>query len=183
MTGQQFFFAIQLPAELQKSLVNWRAENFPAETGRPVPAASMLLTLAWLGKISDNTCRRLQLQAARIQQSAFGLTLNDAGHWPRSGVVWLGCRPAPSGLVKLGALLRSQAARQGCQQPTGDYHPHVRLLYQAFNRVNLPPAGFRWQFPVTQFSLMSCNSTGGTRKTQCVENFPLMMNSPPERDS
>lgn len=95
MTGQHYFFAIQLPTELQKSLVHWRAENFPADSGRPVPAAAMMLTLAWLGEISDTTLRRLQQQAARIQQPDFMLTLNDAGHWPRSGSVWLGCRPAP----------------------------------------------------------------------------------------
>mgnify|MGYP004716038633 FL=1 len=173
MPGQHYFFAIQLPGELQKSLVQWRAENFPADTGRPVPAAAMMMTLAWLGEISDSTCQRLQQQASRIQQPEFLLTLNDAGHWPGSGSVWLGCRPAPSGVLKLGGLLRSQAARQGCSQPDRDYYPHVRILHHAFCRVSVPPAGFRWQFLVSRFSLMSVGSSGGRNTPRCVATFPL----------
>lgn len=173
MPGRHYFFAIQLPAGLQKSLVRWRAENFPDETGRPVPAAAMMMTLAWLGDISDSTCQRLQQQASRIQQPEFLLTLNDAGHWPGSGSVWLGCRPAPSGVLTLGALLRSQAARLGCPQPDGNYHPHVRILHHAFSRVHLPPAGFCWQFTVSRFSLMSAGGSGGKNTQRCVATFPL----------
>ncbi|KGD70507.1 2'-5' RNA ligase [Tatumella morbirosei] len=173
MPGQHYFFAIQLPKELQKSLVHWRSENFPADSGRPVPAAAMMMTLAWLGEISDSTCQRLLQQASRIQQPEFLLTLNDAGHWPKSGSVWLGCRPAPSGVLKLGALLRSQAARQGCPQPDGNYHPHVRILHHAFSRIAIPPAGFHWQFPVTRFSLMSSDLSGRRNTLRCEATFPL----------
>lgn len=95
MAGHHYYFAVTLPKDLQRSLVHWRAENFPADYGRPVPASGMEITLAWLGEISETTCQRLQQQAARIRQRPFTLTLNDAGHWPRSGHLWLGCRPAP----------------------------------------------------------------------------------------
>lgn len=181
MPGQHYFFAIQLPGKLQQSLVHWRAENFPAESGRPVPANAMMMTLAWLGEISDSTRQRLQQQASGIQQPEFLLTLNDAGHWPKSGSVWLGCRPAPSGVLKLGALLRSQAARQGCPQPAGGYHPHVRILHHAFNQIHLPPTGFQWQFPVNEFSLISAGSSGGRNTRGCVATFPLQPPTTVER--
>ncbi len=177
-TGQQYFFAIQLPSPLQKSLVRWRADHFPADNGRPLPASDMLMTLAWLGPLREITLQRLQQQAARIQQRGFMLTLNDAGYWPGSGLVWLGCRPAPAGLLALGALLRSQAARQGCPQPSQPFRPHVRLLHHVFSPVSLPPTGFHWQFPVTGFSLMACAPGRGRAKNRCLATFPLQPSSP-----
>ncbi|QKO14989.1 2'-5'-RNA ligase [Dickeya solani] len=80
-------------------------------------AANLHLTLAFLGEVSDAKIQVLQTLAGRIRQPAFTLNLNDAGHWPRPGVVWLGCRQAPRGLLQLAEMLRSQAARNGCYQP------------------------------------------------------------------
>lgn len=172
MAGHHYYFAVTLPKDLQRSLVHWRAENFPADYGRPVPASGMEITLAWLGEISETTCQRLQQQAARIRQRPFTLTLNDAGHWPRSSHLWLGCRPAPPGVIQLAALLRSQAARLGCPQSAAPFHPHVRLIHQAYRAVKIPPAGFHWQMRVTAFSLM-CAGGNGRKGPRCLATFPL----------
>lgn len=179
MTGQQYFFALTLPRALQRSLVAWRAEHFPADYGRPLPAAGLMITLAWLGEISEPSVAALQQQAARIRQPAFTLTLNDAGHWPRSGHIWLGSRAAPSGLLQLAALLRSRAARQGCPQPSLPFHPHVRIIHQAFQPVKLPAPGFSWQTRMTDFSLMAIPGSGRRRASRCVARFPLLTDTIP----
>ncbi len=92
MATQRLFFAISLPDEMQQQLVHWRADNFPAEAGQPVVAANLHLTLAFLGEVAPQTSQQLQTLASRIIQPGFDLDLDDAGHWPRPGVVWLGCR-------------------------------------------------------------------------------------------
>ncbi|SUB18343.1 2'-5'-RNA ligase [Pantoea agglomerans] len=108
MATQRLFFAISLPDEMQQELVRWRADTFPAEAGQPVVAANLHLTLAFLGEVAPETSQRLQTLASRIVQPGFDLDLDDAGHWPRPGVVWLGL-PARA--------TRSVAARQPAAGP------------------------------------------------------------------
>ncbi len=135
-------FAIAPPEDLQQQLVQWRADTFSEEAGRPIAAANLHLTLAFLGKVSAETSKQLQTLASRIHQPAFDVTLDDAGHWPRPGVVWLGCQRPPRGLLQLASLLRAQAARHGCEQPAQPFHPHITLLRSATQPVALPLAAF-----------------------------------------
>ncbi|WP_277269162.1 RNA 2',3'-cyclic phosphodiesterase, partial [Pantoea septica] len=101
METQRLFFGIGLPDALQQQLVRWRADSFADDAGRPIVAANLHLTLAFLGEVKSETAQKLQQLAARIQQPAFDIDLDDAGHWPRPGVVWIGCRRPPRGLLQL----------------------------------------------------------------------------------
>ncbi|WP_158781768.1 RNA 2',3'-cyclic phosphodiesterase [Pantoea sp. BAV 3049] len=150
---KRLFFGLSLPDEIRQSLIRWRADTFPAEAGRPVAADNLHLTLAFLGEISKKKSEALKQLAGRIKQPGFTLTLDDAGHWPRSGVVWLGPKQSPRGLLQLAEILRSQAARSGCYQSPMPFHPHVTLLRNATQPVTLPPRNFRWQFHVERFAL------------------------------
>ena len=109
--SKRLFFAIEIPAKIQKQLVQWRADHFPADAGVPVAAANMHMTLAFLGEVSAEKQRALSALAGRLQQPGFTLTLDDAGQWLRSRVVWLGTRQPPRGLLQLASMLRAQAAR------------------------------------------------------------------------
>ena len=95
--SKRLFFAIELPAPVQRQIVRWRAEHFPPEAGRPVAAANLHLTLAFLGDVSAGKQRALAAMAGRISQPPFTLHLDDAGQWLRSRVVWLGTRQPPRG--------------------------------------------------------------------------------------
>ena len=112
--------------------------------------------------------------AGRIQQPAFTLTLDDAGHWPRSRVVWLGSRQPPRGLLQLANLLRAQAARSGCHQSAQPFHPHVTLLRNAAPRVAIPAPGFHWTFPVTEFVLYASQFSQGRTHYQPLERWSLL---------
>ncbi len=98
---QRLFFAIDLPAEIREQIIHWRATHFPPEAGRPVAADNLHLTLAFLGEVSAEKEKALSLLAGRIRQPGFTLTLDDAGQWLRSRVVWLGMRQPPRGLIQL----------------------------------------------------------------------------------
>ncbi|PKH22780.1 RNA 2',3'-cyclic phosphodiesterase [Enterobacterales bacterium CwR94] len=170
----RLFFGIALPETLQQELVHWRAAQFTAEAGKPVAAANLHLTLAFLGDVSAEKSQQLQRLAARIQQPAFNLHLDDAGHWPRPGVVWLGCRQAPRGLLQLAALLRSQAARSGCYQSPLPFHPHITLLRGAHQPVAVPPRGFHWSCVIEHFHLFASEQTQGRTRYRSLAQWPLL---------
>ncbi|MBF4651936.1 RNA 2',3'-cyclic phosphodiesterase, partial [Serratia marcescens] len=48
--SRRLFFALSLPDALQQQVIRWRAEAFAPEAGRPVAAANLHLTLAFLGE-------------------------------------------------------------------------------------------------------------------------------------
>lgn len=125
---KRLFFAIELPGDVQQQIVHWRAASFPGDAGRPVAAANLHLTLAFLGEVSADKQRALSAMAGRIRQPGFTLTLDDAGQWLRSRVVWLGTRQPPRGVLQLANMLRAQAARSGCYQSPQPFHPHITLL-------------------------------------------------------
>ena len=107
---KRLFFALELPSAVQKQIVQWRATHFPEDAGRPVAADNLHLTLAFLGEVSAEKQRALAALAGRLRQPGFTLTLDDAGQWLRSRVVWLGTRQPPRGLPQLASMLRAQAA-------------------------------------------------------------------------
>lgn len=161
---QRLFFAIDLPAEIREQIIHWRATHFPPEAGRPVAADNLHLTLAFLGEVSAEKEKALSL-AGRIRQPGFTLTLDDAGQWLRSRVVWLDASAATR-LIQLANMLRSQAARSGCFQSNRPFHPHITLLRDAREAVTIPPPGFNWSYAVTEFTLYASSfARGRTRYT------------------
>ncbi|WP_300002137.1 RNA 2',3'-cyclic phosphodiesterase [uncultured Cedecea sp.] len=170
---RRLFFALALPDEIQSGLISWRASHFPYSAGKPVVQANLHLTLAFLGDISAEKQRALSQLAGRIRQPAFNVCLNNAGQWLRSGVIWVGPRQAPRGLLQLADMLRAQAARSGCHQPAMPFHPHITLYRQATQAVALPPPGFSWSFRPTEFALYSSNFKRGRTQYQVLEKWPL----------
>ena len=165
--SKRVFFAIEIPSKIQRQIVRWRADNFPDDAGRPVAAANMHITLAFLGEISAEKQAALATMAGRIRQPGFTLHLDDAGQWLRSRVVWLGTRQPPRGLLQLANLLRAQAARSGCYQSPQPFHPHLTLLRNTAHAVPIPAPGFHWEIPVNEFVLYESHFLNGrTRYTQ-----------------
>lgn len=170
---RRMFFALALPEAIQQDIVQWRAANFPPEAGRPIVAANMHLTLAFLGEISAAKAQVLQQQAGRISQAGFSVTLDDVGHWPGSGVIWLGCKNPPRGLLQLAQLLRSQAARSGCAQTSLPFHPHVTLLRGATRPVVIPAKTNNQRLCVDHFSLYESVLVRGRTRYTNVQSWPL----------
>lgn len=171
--SKRLFFAIEIPAKIQKQLVQWRADNFPADAGVPVAAANMHITLAFLGEVSAEKQRALAAMAGRIRQPGFTLHLDDAGQWLRSRVVWLGTRQPPRGLLQLANMLRAQAARSGCYQSPQPFHPHLTLWRNAGQAVSIPAPGFHWDFPVTEFVLYESRYAGGRTRYTPLQRWTL----------
>lgn len=171
---RRLFFAISLPAKMQRQLVLWRADSFAEGCGKPVAAANLHMTLAFIGEVSAEKQHVLTTLAGRIRQPGFTLTLDDAGHWPRPGVLWLGCRQPPRGLLQLADLLRSQAARNGCYQNPQPFHPHITVYRHASQQVNLPPPGFSWSYEVEKFSLFESTFNRGRTRYTALQSWDLI---------
>lgn len=171
--SKRLFFAIEIPAPLPRQIVRWRAGHFPPEAGRTVAEASLHMTLAFLGDVSADKQRALAAMAGRIRQPGFTLHLDDAGQWLRSRVVWLGTRQPPRGLLQLANLLRAQAARSGCYQSPQPFHLHITLLRHASHAVAIPPPGFSWSFPVTEFVLYESVSGQGRTRYRPLQRWTL----------
>jgi 2'-5' RNA ligase len=122
------------------------------------------LTLAFLGEVSADKQRALAALAGRIRQPGFTLTLDDAGQWLRSRVVWLGTRQPPRGLLQL-AMLRARR-RSGCYQSPQPFHPHITLLRDARHAVPIPPPGFQLDFSVNEFVLYESSFSRGRTATR-----------------
>lgn len=65
---KRLFFAIDLPDDARAQIIAWRAAHFASEDGRPVAAANLHLTLAFLGDVSNDKQRALAQLAGRIRQ-------------------------------------------------------------------------------------------------------------------
>ncbi|MBG6243767.1 RNA 2',3'-cyclic phosphodiesterase [Candidatus Symbiopectobacterium sp. 'North America'] len=139
---------MSLPDSLAQTLVQSRAQHFTPEAGRPVAAANMHMTLAFLGDVSEQKERALRLLADRIRQ-------------------------APRGLLQLAALLRSQTARSGCYQSPQPFHPHITLLRGATRPMALPPANFDWTLSAERFALYESRWEQGKTRYQQVAEWPL----------
>lgn len=170
---RRLFFALELPAGVQQQIIQWRATQFPEDAGRPVAAANLHLTLAFLGDISVEKQKALSLLAGRIRQSGFTLTIDDAGQWLRSNVVWIGPRHAPLGLIQLANMLRAQAARSGCYQSPLPFHPHITLYRSTPRAVAIPPPNFRWQYKVEDFVLYESVFKQGRTRYLELQRWPL----------
>ncbi|AHM75688.1 RNA 2',3'-cyclic phosphodiesterase [Yersinia hibernica] len=171
--NKRLFFALDLPDTVQQNIVQWRAAHFPPDAGRPIAAANLHLTLAFLGEVSQAKAQILQQQAGRISQSGFHVTLDDMGHWPNSGVIWLGCKNPARGLLQLAQLLRSQAARSGCYQTPLPFHPHVTLFRAAIRPVAIPAKTTSESFRVDHFSLYESVFARGRTRYNIVQSWPL----------
>ncbi|MBW7981452.1 RNA 2',3'-cyclic phosphodiesterase [Enterobacillus tribolii] len=178
--SQRLFFALTPPENVQQEIIQWRARSFAPEAGRPIAAANLHLTLAFLGEVSDAKAAALQKLAGRITQPPFTLKLDDAGHWPRPGVVWLGCRRSPRGLLQLAGMLRAQAARSGCYQSPQPFHPHITLLRGADRPVMLPAATPGWEVSFDHFSLYASVHERGRTRYHPLAHWPMSAASAPE---
>ncbi len=109
LSQKRLFFAIGAARADQRQIVRWRAGALPAKRAarccsKPPPA------LAFSQATSAARNSALAAMAGRISQPGFTLTLDDAGRWLRSRVVWLGTRQPPRGLLQL-ANMRAPGRR------------------------------------------------------------------------
>lgn len=144
----RLFFALPCPPEVAEAICTWR--DGLALGGRPVPAANLHLTLAFLGQQPAARLEELQLLAAGVEASPFELRLDRLGGG-RQGLLWLEPSQMPAALAALAAELQQRLQTIGIPPERRAFRAHLTLLRHAGARPSESQPDFAW--PVERFAL------------------------------
>jgi 2'-5' RNA ligase len=171
--SQRLFFALWPEPETAQAIWRAAATLVPKGVGRRLPPEHIHLTLAFLGSIEDAR-QDCVIQAAQdIQAEAFTLQLDEAGHFPRPQVVWVGTRQMPSALKTLQTKLVSELMRQcGFEPETRPFVPHI-TLWRKVRRVDLPESLDSVSWPVSRFVLARSRTLPTGAEYSIVREWPL----------
>ena len=175
----RLFIAIELPAELKRSLGRLQTDIPGA---RWVPAEQIHLTLAFLGEVEQGVVERLTGELARIHTSAFELSFSGAGCFPnrkRPRVIWIGLEPEPR-LEELAARVHEAVLACDIPQEERPFSAHITLARLKFpasresgafldqhQKGNLPPLSVR------EFILFQSRLTPQGAVHTPIKNFAL----------
>jgi 2'-5' RNA ligase len=129
--------------------------------------------LAFLGSV-DAARQDCFVQAAeRVQGTGFTLQLDEAGHFPRPQVVWLGASQMPAALQSLQANLVSELMRQcGFEPEARPFVPHM-TLWRKVRRIRLPENLEPIDWSVSRFVLASSRTLPSGAQYSIVQEWPL----------
>lgn len=171
--SQRLFFALW--PEPPIALAIWQAASalVPKGVGRRLPPEHIHLTLAFLGSIDEHQQQCMTRAAGQIQGNAFTLQLDEAGHFPRPQVVWLGASQLPLPLQTLQVKLVSELTRQcGFVPDARPFVPHI-TLWRKVRRVSLPETQSSIAWPVSRFVLARSRTLPSGAEYSIVQEWPL----------
>jgi RNA 2',3'-cyclic 3'-phosphodiesterase len=104
---------------------------------RPVEAANMHLTLAFLGGVDAAALSRLKEEIAAMAKPAFEVTLDRVQLWRGPRIFCLLGTVTDEALLSLARDAQSLAGRLGLHASEHEFSPHITLVRKA--RLDLPP--------------------------------------------
>ena len=126
----RLFLALDLSDPLRQSMAEAINRLRPmAPRARWVGAASLHLTLHFLGETGPDRLPALRARLAQVQAAAVPLHLRGWGFFPDARpprVFWVGVEPAPA-LLALQAQLQARLVELGWAAPGEAYTPHLTL--------------------------------------------------------
>jgi 2'-5' RNA ligase len=169
----RLFFALGCPLELAEAITTWRSSLHVH--GRPVAAANLHLTLAFLGQQPRARVAELQGLADGLRATAFELHLDRLGRH-RNGLLYLAPSHTPEALLELVERLCSNLSSAAIQLDNRPFRAHLSLLRRCpMQPIDANPC-FDWS--VTRFSLFASEqSTRGTHYRP-LHTWPLLRNGP-----
>ncbi|HSW52045.1 MAG TPA: RNA 2',3'-cyclic phosphodiesterase [Sulfuricaulis sp.] len=172
---QRLFFALWPPIELSHELYRLAGSALHGGTGRRVLPENIHLTLAFLGSV-DASFRACAEQAAMaIRAAPFTLMLEQMGHWPKSGILWVGPRQTPPPLLQLVQQLNAGLAVCGHEAEQRPYAAHLTLARQArLRQVTHSIEPRAWE--INRFHLVQSQTHAAGARYEILRSWPL--NSP-----
>jgi len=168
---KRLFFALWPTDETRAALVAASRLVLRSGGGRPVPADRYHVTLAFLGDQPATSIDRLQVMTS-VATPEFDLVLDCFGHWPGPGVLWIGPRQRPDGLVALAAQIRAELDASGISYDGRDFKPHVTLARKVMTLPELgAPAPVHW--PVRTFVLVQSVATPAGPVYDVIHRYPV----------
>ena len=167
----RLFFALSCPGELAEQIVLWRDSLHLG--GRPVIAANLHLTLAFLGRQPSSRLPDLRGLAATVQVSTFDLCLDRLVR-RRSGLLYLAPSQSPAGLLELAEQLRQALLSGGFSLEARPFLAHLTLMRRCGGRPPQDCPTFDW--PVGHFTLLASEPGPHGSVYQRLQQWPLLRN-------
>ena len=164
------FFALWPDEAAAKALAEVAAALAMRAQGRPVPAAKLHLTLAFLGEIDADRARAASQAGAMVRLSGFNMVLDCVGSFRPAQVAWAGCTRVPPELACLHAGLAGELLSRGFPLEDRPFAPHVTLarrISKAVPREPMPP--LEWK--AREITLV--RSEAGTGRYDVLEGWLL----------
>jgi 2'-5' RNA ligase len=128
---RRLFFALWPSQQLQEQMHGLARDLVRSGSARLIPAEKLHLTLAFLGSVDAARQACYEQAADAIRTGPFTLTLDEAGVWRRSGIVWVGTPRTPAPLLDLVRDLSIGLARCGHEPETRPFKVHVTVARNA----------------------------------------------------
>jgi RNA 2',3'-cyclic 3'-phosphodiesterase len=139
----RLFFALWPDAPAAAALDELARALAPALDGKPVPAAKIHLTLAFLGEVAEARVPDVVAAADGVRGGEFATALDHVGSYRRAKVAWAGSDAAPPALASLQGALAEALRVRGFALEEREFNPHVtvvRRIARALPRTMLPRA-------------------------------------------
>ena len=134
----RLFFALWPPDAARAKLARVGEGLAREAQGRPIPAAKLHVTLAFLGEVTADRLEAAREAAARSPGAGFRIAIDRIGSFRDAHIAWAGCSETPTALIDLQARLAAElrAAAFGLEERR--FTAHVTLVRRAARPV--PPA-------------------------------------------
>jgi RNA 2',3'-cyclic 3'-phosphodiesterase len=166
----RLFFALWPDEAAGQALAEVAAALAERTGGRPVPAAKIHLTLAFLGEIAADRAREACQTAAIVRSSGFNMVLDCVGSFRPAQVAWAGCTRVPFELASLHTRLTGELRSRGFTLEERPFAPHVTLARRISNAVPrepMPPLEWKGR------EMTLVRSETGTGRYDVLEGWPL----------
>ncbi len=169
--ARRLFFALWPNDEIRARIARVARTVVPPCGGRPVPTSNHHITLEFVGNVPEQTLDCLLACADAFSGQSFELTIDRAGSFNRTGIVWLGPSNVPPALTRLYEHLHLGVARCGLHPEDRPFRPHITLLRKARRGPAADPfEPIAWA--VQGFVLVESVTSEGSRY-QVLKHWPL----------
>ena len=169
---RRLFFAFWPDDVTRESLVRACRKAIRGSGGRPVTAANLHVTVAFLGSVPEDRLPALVDAATGLGQVAFELCLDRIAHWPRPQVLVARCAEPPPVAAALAAALWQRLRPLGIPPDLRPYEPHATLARKVRRPCrDLGMRPVRW--PVTELALVESVTDPAGARYALLARLPL----------
>jgi RNA 2',3'-cyclic 3'-phosphodiesterase len=179
---RRLFFALW-PNEAQRGELEHAAAKAVRRCGgRPVPAANLHVTLAFLGGVASARIAELQRSAREhtaslAMHAPISLSFARLVHWKEAQILCALSAPESADARGLAVALQEAAAAIGLSPDRKPFRAHVTLARKVLHSATLPPLRpVLWRFDA--FALVDSRTEPSGPVYSVVDSYPLVDDNP-----
>jgi RNA 2',3'-cyclic 3'-phosphodiesterase len=176
--AQRLFFALWPDEDARSALCAATAKAVRRSGGRPVPASTLHVTLAFLGSVPTTRIPELQRIAreqarALAQEAPLSLRFESLGYFRRPQILCALAAGDATGAAVLAAALKDAAAGAGFTPDLKPFHAHVTLARKILHAADLPDVRpVLWRF--AEFALIHSRTDPSGPVYSVIESYSLV---------